>query len=453
MRDLLITLLVFSSLPFILKSPVNGALMWVWISVMSLHSQAWGYATNFPFAFIVAVVTIASMIASTQPKNLPLTPVTVTLIAFVLWMNVTLPFSLFFDVSMFQWVKVMKTMCMTFVCLMLIKERKDVQRLMWVLAASLGYYGVKGGFFTLRSGGEHKVWGPEGTFIGGNNEIALALIMTIPLMYYIQQESANKWVRHGLTGAMLLCALAALGSYSRGALLAISAMAVFMWVKSHRKVLLGCLLVLAIPPLIRFMPDQWDQRMNSISEYESDGSAQGRINAWRMTYNLAKDRFFGGGFEIYNPTVFGTYAPNPNDVHAAHSNYFQIMGEHGFVGLGLYLVLGISTWRCSTWIIRNARHDPALRWAAGLATMVQTSLVGFFVGGAFLSLAYFDVPYYLMVALVATRVIVERTLAATAPHSVTPDNQPVGEHIAQHSVTPVNQPVGKRASLATVSKA
>ena len=412
MRDLLVTLIVFGSLPFILRAPVIGALMWVWISVMNPHTQGWGFAIHFPFAFIIAIVTTLSLVAGKVEKNLPITPVTLALIAFALWMNLTMPFALFVDASLEQWKKVMKIMWMTFVCLMLIKNRKDVQRLIWVLVVSLGYYGIKGGIFTLRGGGAERVWGPEGTFIAGNNEIALALVITIPLMYYLQQDAKNKWLRHGMTGAMLLSALAALGSYSRGAFVAIGAMVIFMWLKSAKKATFGFLLALAIPPLLMFMPAQWGSRMDSISDYESDPSSQGRLNAWRMAYNLAKDRFFGGGFQIYEPSVFLSYAPNPEDIHAAHSNYFQVLGEHGFVGLGLYLTLGLLCWRCGTWIIRNAGPHESLRWAAVLATMIQTSLMGFFVGGAFLSLAYFDVPYYLMVALVVTRVLVERSLAA-----------------------------------------
>lgn len=435
MRDLLITLIIFGSLPYFFKAPVIGALMWVWVSVMNPHSQTWGFAGSFPFALIIAVTTIASLIVSRQPKNLPLTPVTITLICLTLWMNATLPFSLFYDSALSQWEKVMKIMLMTFVCMMLIKSRKDVQRLIWILAISLGYYGIKGGIFTLRSGGSEKVWGPTGTFIAGNNEIALALIMVIPLMYYLRQESRNTWIRRGLMASMLLSALASLGSYSRGALLAIAAMVIFMWFKSSKKMGFGLLLIFTIPFFLMFMPEQWNDRMNTINDYKSDGSAQGRINAWLMTYNLAKDRFFGGGFDIYNSSTFAMYAPSPADVHAAHSNYFQIMGEHGFVGLALYLLLGILTWRCATWIIRNTSQHASLQWAANLSRMLQTSLIGFFVGGAFLSLAYFDVPYFLMVALVVTRILVEQALAELAQKCAEPI------HAVQKSATPARQPL------------
>lgn len=410
MRDVLITLIIFGSLPFILKTPAVGGLMWVWVSVMNPHTQAWGFATHLPFAFIIAVATLISIVMARGRKTVPLTPVSLTLLVFVLWMNVTALFALLPEASWLQWSKVMKIMLMTFIVSVVIRSRADVRRLIWVLVLSLGYYGVKGGLFTLRYGGAERVFGPEETFIGDNNAFALALIMIIPLMYYLQQDQPAKWIRRGLTAMMLLSALSALGSYSRGALLAIAAMGLFMWLKSGNKLALGAVLVLAVPPLLLFMPQSWVARMDTIGAYQTDDSVQGRFNAWRMAYNLARQRFFGGGFEVSAPSVFNMYAPNPQDVHAAHSIYFQVLGEHGFVGLALYLMLGLLTWRCAAWISRHTAGLPELRWAHGLALMSQASMIGFAVGGAFLSLLYYDVPYYLMVAIVATRILVEQQL-------------------------------------------
>jgi probable O-glycosylation ligase (exosortase A-associated) len=385
--------------------------MWVWISVMNPHTQGWGFATGFPFALIVALTTLFSTAITSEPRALPRTPLNLAMLAFTGWMCVTLPFSIYPEPSLALWLRAMKIMLMTFVCTMLVKSERDIHRLLWMLAISLGFYGVKGGIFTLRSGGNDRVWGPEATFIADNNALALALVMVIPLLVYLRQHSARRWLRHGLAGAIMLSALAALGSYSRGALLAIAAMAAILWLKSRRKMALGVLLFALAPLLLAYMPPEWSSRMESINEYHIDASAQGRINAWGMAWNLARDRFFGGGFEIYQGPVFAMYAPDPADLHAAHSIYFQVLGEHGFVGLGLYLLVGVLAWRSASWIIRHAGALDELRWAAGLAAMIQTSLAGFAVGGAFLSLAYFDVPYYLAAILVATRVLVERRLA------------------------------------------
>lgn len=414
MRDLLVTIIVFGSLPFILRKPYVGVLMWVWISVMNPHTQGWGFATNFPFASVIAATTLLSLMLTEERKGIPVTPVTIALIAFVAWINVTTLTALLPEFVYRQWSTVMKVMLMTLVTMMLIRDREQIQRLVWVLVVSLGFYGVKGGIFTIASGGTMMVWGPGKSIIGGNNEIALALVMTIPLMHYLQTLTERKLVRHGLTAAMGLSALAALGTYSRGAFLAIVVMAAFLAAKSRYKIRIGILVLASLPLMIGFMPDKWSSRMDTILEYQTDGSANGRINAWWMAFNLAKDRpLVGGGFEIYEPQFFMRYAPNPDDVHAAHSIYFQALGEHGFVGLGLFLLLALLTWRTGNWIIRHTEKMDDLKWAHDLAKMIQVSLVGFAVGGAFLSLLYFDVPYYLMAILVATRVLVEKHLRQT----------------------------------------
>jgi probable O-glycosylation ligase (exosortase A-associated) len=166
------------------------------------------------------------------------------------------------------------------------------------------------------------------------------------------------------------------------------------------------------------MPGKWTQRMDTINTYKEDASAMGRINAWKMATNLALDRpLVGGGFDIWNGVVFARYAPVPEDVHAAHSIYFQALGEHGFVGLGLYLLLATLTFRRCSWIVRMTAKRDDLKWAARLATMIQVSMLGFAVGGAFLSLLYYDVPYYLMAMVVCTGYLVENTLKAEAAES------------------------------------
>jgi probable O-glycosylation ligase (exosortase A-associated) len=206
-------------------------------------------------------------------------------------------------------------------------------------------------------------------------------------------------VRTFLAVAMVLCAAATVGSQSRGALVGLVAMGTFLWLKSRNKVFTAALGVVAIGLVLSVMPQQWYDRMSTIQTYGQDQSAMGRINAWKMAFNMAKDRPLGGGLESFQDYSFALYAPNPDDVHASHSIYFEVLGEHGFVGLGLFLMLGLMAWRTASWVIGRARRDREKRWAADLAAMVQVSFVGYASAGAFLGLAYFDY-YYTLVALV-----------------------------------------------------
>jgi putative inorganic carbon (hco3(-)) transporter len=320
-----------------------------------------------------------------------------------------------------MWERVMKIDLMILVAMVALTTRHHVMALVWVLVASIGIYGFKGGLYTIATGGAGRVWGPPGSFIEGNNELALALIVTIPLMRFLQLQAARAWVRYGLTILMLLCTVAALGTQSRGALLALAAMAAMLFARGGgRRLWLGMVMVVVGAALIAFMPATWDQRMSTIIDYQRDSSAMGRINAWWMAWNLAKDHFFGGGYAIYDPATFARYAPNPGDVHAAHSIFFQILGEHGFVGLALFLLLGYMIWRWAGWLRRNARANPETQWAADLGSLCQVSLVGFAVGGAFLSLAYFDLPYNLLVLVVVARRCVRVPLAARVAENLEP---------------------------------
>ena len=423
MRDLALTLFLFGSVPFILWRPTIGVFLWVWVSVMNPHRLAWDYAYDLRFAQVIAIATLVGMVLSRQPKRMPVTPVTVVLFLLVLWMNVTTLFAIDTAAALPMWERVMKIQLMVFVALYLLHSKQHVQALMWILAGSVAFFAIKGGLFTYRVGGEYRVYGPPGSFIEDNNALALATVMTIPLLRYLQLQATDRWLRWGLLAGMVLCGLSVLGSQSRGALLAVTAMLAFLWLKTRNKLTTGLVLVLLVPIMIGFMPEKWEDRMRSIQNYEQDDSAMGRINAWMMAFNLAKDRpLVGGGFEVDNSDVFARYAPDPTDVHSAHSIYLQMLGEHGYVGLILFLLLWLLVWRDAAWIIRRTQNREDLRWASDLARMIQVSLAGYAVGGAFLNLAYYDVPYDLLVALVLTRLVVAKAIEPLD------SAQPVGAH-------------------------
>jgi probable O-glycosylation ligase (exosortase A-associated) len=399
MRDIFVAAVVFGALPFVLARPYIGILLWTWVSFMNPQRLCWGFAYDFPFAYIIALVTLVSLLISREPKKVPWTRETVVLLIFVLWMVITTIFSVYPILAWPELNKVVKIQLMVFVTMMLMQNKERLNLLVWVMALSLAFYGIKGGIFTIIHGGVYHVRGPYGTFIGGDNEMGLALIMTIPLLRYLQLTAGKVWLRYGLTAAMLLCAIAAIGSQSRGAMLGMGTMGLFFWLKSRGKLFTGLVTAVAAALILMIMPQQWFDRMATIDTYQQDASAMGRINAWKMAFNLAKDRPLGGGFDTFQPGVFAIYAPDPDNVHDSHSIYFEVLGEHGFFGLALFLILGLMTWRTASWIIKRARGDPENRWAADLASMVQVSVVGYASGGAFLGLANFDL-YYTLIAVV-----------------------------------------------------
>lgn len=402
MRDLFVTAVIFGLIPFIFKRPWAGILLWSWLGYMNPHRLAWGFAFDFPFAMIVGIVTITSFFFSKEKKEMVWTRETIVLLVFIGWMLFTTFFAFFPDHAWLQWNKVWKIQMMIFLTVLIIRERLHLHWLIWVIALSLGFYGVKGGIFTIVNGGAYRVQGPAGTFIGGNNEMALALVMVIPLIRYLHLQETRAWIKLGLASAMVLTGVAAIGSQSRGGLVAIVAMGLFLWLKSRKKIVTAIYMATAVGIMAAVMPQAWYDRMNTIQTYQADQSAMGRINAWHTAFNVAKDRITGGGFEMWFPPVFREYAPDPYNARDVHSIYFEIMGEHGFIGFGLFVLLGLMAWMRARQIIKHSKNDPRTKWAADLAAMIQVSLVGYAAGGAFLGLAYFDLPYHLMIVLILT---------------------------------------------------
>ena len=430
MRDLLITAIIFGMLPIVFKRPWIGALMFVWVSLMTPQRFAFGFAYDFPFAYLIAVCTLLGLLLTRDELRYDMNIVMFLLILFPLWMCVTYAFALERENGYGRWVEVMKVFLFIHVSALVLRTRRHIELLLWVIVVSVGLFGIKGGLFTILSGGQNKVYGPPGdSFMSDNNAISVALVMAIPLMYYLRSVATSRWVRHGLVASMVLSGVAVLGSYSRGALLGAGAMLLFLFFKSQSKLLFGAALVVIVPLAVGLMPSAWTDRMNTISNYEQDASAMGRINAWHTAVNVANDRpLVGGGFEMYTPATFARYAPDPNAIHAAHSVYFQMLGEHGYVGLLIFLAIGATTWLTARRLIAATSFDPESQWAGKLARAIQASLVGFAAGGAFVNIGYWEPPYYeVLILLVAYRLVKARQAATPSPGRPQPaQGEPAG---------------------------
>lgn len=407
MRDILLLLILAPGCLITLRFPFVGAMLWTWISIMSPHRLAFGFMLDAPLAQLIALCILIGMLASKEKRS-PFIGAPVTwLVVFVLWMCLTTALALYPEPSFVQLQKILKIDLMVLVSAMLIRTRREMLVFTWVMTLSLAFYGIKGGIFTLLTGGGSRVYGPSGTYVEENNALAAALVLVVPLIRFLQTTLTNARLRLAMTGAMLLCCVSILGSHSRGALLAVSSMLAVMWWRGRSKVITAALVLSCGAAALSFMPAEWWARMHTIETYEEDRSAMGRIHAWSMAINLAKDRLVGGGFSIWNAPTYATYQPDAPLVVSAHSIYFHIIGEHGFIGMFIYLGMWMATWLSAGWLRKHAGKQPETRMFANLGAMAQVSLIGFSVGGAFLSLAYYDLPYNLLVLVAAARVWVQ----------------------------------------------
>jgi probable O-glycosylation ligase (exosortase A-associated) len=412
MRDVFILLIVFSTIPMIFLRPHVGILAWCWISYMNPHRFSWGFAYEFPVAMVIGVATLAAWMFSKEPKKLELNSVSGLLLAFVFWMSFANLFAMVPDLAFEKWNQSIKILLMTIVTMVLMRDRERLHALVWVIVTSLAFFGIKGGLFTIAKGAAFKVWGPPGSFIADNNALAMALVMVLPLMRYLQIQSESVLVRMGLYGAMGLTVFSIIGSQSRGAFLGAITMLLFLVVRSRQRVLIGLLVATFLGIGAFFVPQHWIDRMKTIETYEQDGSALSRLEVWRFAVRMANEHpIVGGGFRVsYNDEIYLKYVPEARKGRGRnyHSVYFELLGELGYVGLSVYLLLFAAAWHSGSRAIALTKNKPELAWANDLARMTQVSLVGFATAGAFQNLAYFDF-YFALIALLylVKRVVID----------------------------------------------
>jgi probable O-glycosylation ligase (exosortase A-associated) len=140
----------------------------------------------------------------------------------------------------------------------------------------------------------------------------------------------------------------------------------------------------------------------------------GRLNAWQFAINLANNNITGGGFKCFTHRLFLVYAPDTHNFHVAHSIYFQVLGEHGYIGLGLFVLFIFLSWQQGNRIIKLCRQQPELDWAGNLAMACQASIIGYAVTGAFLSLAYDDLFYDIVALMILLEKVVSPAQKAIA---------------------------------------
>ena len=403
MRDLFFTLVLLAAIPIGLTTNYMALAFWYWIAFFQPHTQSFSFAMSVPFGQVAAGLALLSWMISKEKKLPPATPIVVLLVLLAVWVSITSLAAMFPSYAYVKWDLTVKVILMALVGIAVMQSRERLNILIWAICLAIGYYGFKLGLFGLAGGGGSSYRGPS--YMNENNGLARAMIMFIPLLWYLVLQHKQTWVRAGLIAVGLSSCLALLFSGSRGAWIAALAMAGFYGLRIKGGVfwmsIAGVLAVATIP----LLPDHIVARFTSIGELGTDGSFQGRVEAWKFGFNLFLDRpIVGGGFGVFD------YGHG----RASHNSYFQMLGEHGGVGFILFISL---LWYCASamrWVRRMTKERPDLKWASQLALMLQVILVGYCVGSLTINHAVFPLLYGIISIIAALQIVVRRELAASA---------------------------------------
>lgn len=409
MRDLLLLGFMLIAVPMAFMAPFAGYLLWGWAGLIAIKFYLYGFMSGFGYVQIFAMITIAALLLKRDRSLIPFKPnrTTVLLGLFVLHgLMVALLAYPGLDRNWELFGNIWKTALFCVLMPLIAVNRFRIHALVVMIALAVSFHGGLDGLKFIASGGSHNAQ-PVASF-GDNNHLALVLLMVLPFLYYLYRYSAAKLARLGFLAALPLTVLAVVATHSRGALLGLFAIAIWIVLKSQKRTL-GLLLVgLCALMVVQLAPDDWSSRMETIQRAKEDASFMGRVTAWKVSSAIAVDNpIFGGGFRalqahhvwekyMFSPGLLG-FIDTPTLKRsgvAAHSIWFEVLGDQGFVGFFLFVALLVNGFvtRREVWkLVRD--NGPQEQWAGDLADMLAAALLAYIVSGSLLSVAYFEIPY------------------------------------------------------------
>jgi probable O-glycosylation ligase (exosortase A-associated) len=430
-RDLVTASFFLGYVFFALRSPFAGYLLWGWSGLVALNFYVFGFMQGVPYVQVFALATLLMLVLqANKSERLEFRPnaTSILMVAFVIH-------ALFCALLAYPglernwelWGNIAKTVLFCLLMPVLANNRFRIHALVVMIVIGTSFHGVLDGLKFIRSAGAHNA--QVISKFGDNNHLAMVLLMVVPLLYYLQIYSRRLWVRTAFLGALFLVVLGVMSTNSRGGLIGLLAVAVWLVYKSRHRLWGFTLVVLCAGLLVMKAPEDWLARMDTIKTAEDDASFMGRVMAWRVSAAIAHEHpVFGGGLRaVQSFPVWQKFkdAPGPLDfvemtrqfsyAPAAHSIWFEVLGDQGYPGLLLFGLLMLNTFRVAAAVRKLVKNNgPSEQWAADLANMLTVAMVAFAITGSALSVAYFELPYVLMMLLEAVRQQ-QATIAEVAP--------------------------------------
>ena len=451
MRDLFFLGLLPLMLYAMARRPFVALGMWIWTAMFFPNAWLYGIGATFRYNLLFTAVAMLGYLVMKDKPKVRLGAIGGLVLLFFFWTTLSTINTVGAPVVAWDiWSRFGKVILLFLFVIFIIDKKLHIDFFLGCVVLSLGFFASLEGLKYISSGGGHKIAGFAGHVLGDRNELALAFVMTIPICAYLLEEFGKeyKFIRLGLLGVMALLVTSIIGTQSRGGFIALLGLAGFFFIKSDRKVLLAVLGTLLVVGLSYFISDEWFNRMDTIGEAKEDASFMQRVVAWKMSFILAaQNPFFGGGFkaleqysvwsvlamDFFAYPIFptGEAIVDPTNARASHSVYFQVLSDHGFAGLFIYVSFLAASFIKARSLVKRARMHAATLWIARLGTMIQLSIFAFCLGGAALSFAYFELLYALfgIIVVLDTR-IVQSTIKAA---NIAPEPDKLGESHALRS--------------------
>ncbi len=408
-----LSILVVATALFILvagfQNPALFFIGYLWTSI--LYPSAFA-TTILPLSMMFGIASLVSYFFMDHSKSGRLPLACYVAMVFGVWVTLTTTWAVLPDVAWAKWVWAIESIILAIAAPLFLRTRAQIELALIAAFSALTAHAMTGGVKAVLGTGGYDRLGRlmmDNFWLGETSTLAMACVMSLPMGYYCINHSIiferwrGKWLRIGFVFYAFLALMCVVGTSARTGVMCLGALLLFGIKGIFRKtVVIACavgLYFFAVP----YLPGKSVDRFATISTYQEDSSATVRLAIWKWAVSYAKDHPFGGGFDDFYTSVIDYYVTEPNGQvtshfkqgTAPHSIYFEVLGEHGFPGIVLFLtMLANGFW--GLW--RLSRAPPAkddMQWQAKFARMLFICLTIFCVGGAFVGIAFQPILYLL----------------------------------------------------------
>lgn len=395
-----------------LSHPIVAMMGYMWIDLVKPQALAYGFLSGKPLSMFIAIACMLTLIINSKKHNtIENKKIMILLWLFAIWITITTITSMFPEHAWLKWDWAFKTLIVSAIIPFTIKTKEDIEAFMWVFIASLSFFTISAGAKTFMGGGGYGaqlISGGNNTGLSESSTLALAAVMTLPLLVHLFSHSIL--IKRNLIFKVFVFALMAtsiftvLGSFARTGLIGLAVFAGFTFIKSKKKIRALILLFCVGLLIYNIAPDAWFDRMSTVENAEEDSSALGRIVVWKWSADFATQHLFGGGFHAYlaNAGLLDLYHDNPNitfgtKAKAFHSIFFEVLGEHGYIGLCIFLsIIGSLFLK-----LRSISISKVGLWEGYLSKSITQSLFIFCICGSFVGVAFQPLLYILAIIVIS----------------------------------------------------
>jgi probable O-glycosylation ligase (exosortase A-associated) len=417
-RDLFFVAFLAGLLGLGFKRPFLFVCAYAYVDIVAPQRLSYYLLNSVSLAMVVAVLAIGTWVLVDEKKDLRIAGRQWLLFLLLLYCGFTTVFADVHDEALLKWEWVWKALLFAIFLPFTLRTKLRIEAYLLFMCLSAAAIIIVGGIKTLLSGGGYgalnlMVTNNSGLYEGST--ISTVAIAIIPIILWLARFGTiyppDNRVKLFTAGLIFACLLIPVGTEARTGLICIAVLGLLMLRDAKRRVLYIMMAGAACAVAVPFLPQTFTARMNTISNHQADSSASTRIAVWGWTWTYAQENPLGGGFEAYRQNKVqvrtvnesggggGTTVVAENEFadegRAWHSAYFEMLGEQGFPGLFLFLLIhlsGLVRMEILRRRYRKAEGDKA--WIAPLATALQHFQLIYLVGALFVGIAF--QPFVLM---------------------------------------------------------